>query len=62
LDPSWFLSNQYLLLFLSAASLADVNFIAFDLISSGLQPMIYRTRGEHALIVTTSMRFGRLML
>jgi hypothetical protein len=47
----WFRANQSLLLFLNAAYLAEkqqIQILAFGLTWSGLEPTIYRTRGEHA--------------
>ena len=43
----WFRANQYLLFLLNAACLAE-NFIVFGMTRPGLEPTIYRTRGEHA--------------
>jgi hypothetical protein len=48
----WFRANQSLLFLLNAACLAEkqqiYNFIVFVLTRPGLEPTIYRTRGEHA--------------
>ena len=46
-----FLANQSLLFLINAAYLAEkqpiTNFIVFGLTQPGLEPKIYRTRGEH---------------
>ena len=51
----WFRANQSLLFTLNAACLTEkqqnTNFIVFGL--TGLEPMIYHTRGEHANHYTT---------
>ena len=39
-------ANQSLLLLLSGEA-TNTNFIVFGVIGSGLEPTIYRTRGEH---------------
>jgi hypothetical protein len=48
----WFRANQSFFFLLNAACLAEkqqiTNFIVFDLTRPGLEPTIYRTRGEHA--------------
>ena len=54
---SWFRANPSLLLLINAACLAEkatnTNVIVFGLTRSGLEPTIYRTRGEHANHYTT---------
>jgi hypothetical protein len=48
----WFRANQSLLFLLNAACLVEkqhiYNLIVFVLTRPGLEPTIYRTRGEHA--------------
>ena len=47
----WFRANQSLLLLLNEACLAEkqhTNFIVFGLARPGLEPTMYRPRGEHA--------------
>ena len=46
----WFRTNQYLLFLLNAAFLAEKQhtpILVFGLTRPGLEPTIYRTRGEH---------------
>ena len=49
---SWFRANQSLLFLFNAACLAEkqqiTNFVVFGLTRPGLEPTIYRTRGDHA--------------
>jgi hypothetical protein len=49
----WFRANQSLLLLLSAACLTEKQQIPIGLTPPGLEPTIYRTRGEHANHYTT---------
>ena len=52
----WFWINQSLLLLLKAVYLAEkqqIPIIVFDWTRSGIEPMIYHTRGEHANHYTT---------
>ena len=54
----WFRANQSLLLFLNAAYLAEkqqIQILAFGLTWSGLEPTIYRTRGEQSNHYTTDV-------
>jgi hypothetical protein len=47
----WFRANQSLLFLLNAVYLAEkqqIPILVFGLTQSGLEPTIYRTRGEHA--------------
>jgi hypothetical protein len=54
---SWFRANQYLLLILNAACLAqkqaNTNLIVFVLTQSGLEILIYHIRGEYVNHYTT---------
>ena len=55
----WLWANPFWILLLNAACLAvsgeatNTNFIIFGLTRPGLEPTIYRTRGEHANHYTT---------
>jgi hypothetical protein len=53
----WFRANQSLLLLINTVCFAEKqqisNFIVFGLTRQGLDPTIYRTRGEHANHYTT---------
>ena len=54
----WFLANQSLIFLLNAACLAEKQQIpisVFGLTCSGVKPMIYCTRGEHAYHYTTEV-------
>jgi hypothetical protein len=47
----WFRDNQSLLLFLSSVlngEATNTNFVVFGFTRPGLEPPIYRSRGEHA--------------
>jgi hypothetical protein len=54
---SWFRANQSLLFLLNAACLAEQQhipiFLFFGLTRPGLEPTVYRTRGEHANLYST---------